>query len=153
MVREFRRESNLIAKAGNDNKALFRLIDRLLHRKAEKRFPTSTSAEDLANTFVTFFEDKVTRIRRIPSPSEIPDFFSLLDISTTNCELSNFSPTSNLELYRRLLALLCRNHTVWTLYLLRYFKNIFTCSYYLFVVLKTCRWYLVFYIRPSKTLS
>ena len=36
--------SNLISEAGNDNKALFRLIDRLLHRKAEKSFPTSTSA-------------------------------------------------------------------------------------------------------------
>ena len=93
--------SNLISEAGNDKKALFRLIDRLLHRKAEKSFPTSTSAEDpedLANTFVTFFEDKIIRIRSIPTPSEIPDFFSSLDISTTNCELSNFSPTSNLEL-------------------------------------------------------
>lgn len=49
--------SNLILEAGNDNKALFHLIDRLLHGKAEKSFPTSTSAEDLANTFVTFFED------------------------------------------------------------------------------------------------
>ena len=90
--------SNRISEAGNDNKALFRLIDRLLHRKAEKSYPTSTSAEDLANTFVTFFEDKITRIRSIPTPSEIPDYFSSLDISTTNCELSNFSPTSNLEL-------------------------------------------------------
>nr|XP_058940209.1 uncharacterized protein LOC131768500 [Pocillopora verrucosa] len=90
--------SNRISEAGNDNKALFRLIDRLLHRKAEKSYPTSTSAEDLANTFVTFFEDKITRIRSIPTPSEIPDYFSSLDISTTNCELSNFSPISNLEL-------------------------------------------------------
>ena len=90
--------SNRISEAGNDNKALFRLIDRLLHRKAEKSYPTSTSAEDLANTFVTILEDKITRIRSIPTPSEIPDYFSSLDISTTNCELSNFSPTSNLEL-------------------------------------------------------
>ena len=90
--------SNLISEAGNDSKALFRLIDRLLHRKAEKSFPTSSSAEELANTFAPFFEDKVTRIRSIAPPSEIPDFFSSLDISTTNCELSNFSPTLNLEL-------------------------------------------------------
>ena len=90
--------SNLISEAGNDNKALFRLIDRLLHRKAEKSFPTSSSAEELAYTFATFFEDKVTRIRSIAPPSEIPDFFSSLDISATNCEFSNFSPTSNLEL-------------------------------------------------------
>ena len=90
--------SNLISEAGNNNKALFRLIDCLLHRKAEKSFPTSTSAEELANTFATFFEDKVILIRSIPPPSGIPDFFSSLDISTTNCELCNFSPTSILEL-------------------------------------------------------
>ena len=90
--------SNLILETGNDNKGLFRLIDRLLYRKAEKSFPTSSSAEELANIFAFFLEDKVTRIRSIAPPSEIPDFFSSLDISTTNCELSNFSPTSNLEL-------------------------------------------------------
>ena len=90
--------SNLISEAGNDRKALFHLIDRLLHRKAQKSFPTSSSAEELINTFATFFDDKVTHIRSIPPPSEIPNFFSSLDISTTNCELSNFSPTSNLEL-------------------------------------------------------
>ena len=90
--------SNLISEAGKDNKALFRSINRLLHRKAEKSFPTSSSAEDLANTFVTFFEDKITHIRNIPTPPEIPEFFSSLDISTiNNCELSNFSPTSKSE--------------------------------------------------------
>lgn len=42
--------SNLISEAGKDNKALFRSVDHLLHRKVEKSFPTSSSAEDLANT-------------------------------------------------------------------------------------------------------
>ena len=45
-----------------------------------------------------FFENKITRIRNIPTPPEIPEFFSSLDISTIDCELSNFSPTSNSEL-------------------------------------------------------
>ena len=88
--------SNLISKAGKDNKALFRSIDRLLHKKAEKSFPTSSSAKDLANTFVIIFEDKITRIRSISIPPETPEFFSSLDISTINC--SNFSPISNSEL-------------------------------------------------------
>ena len=90
--------SNLISKAGKDNKALFRSIDRLLHKKAEKSFPTSSSAKDLANTFVIIFEDKITRIRSISIPPENPEFFSSLDISTINCDLSNFSPISNSEL-------------------------------------------------------
>ena len=89
--------SNLISKAGKDNKALFRSIDHLLHKKAEKSFPTSSSAKDLANTFI-IFEDKITRIRSISIPPEIPEFFSSLDISTINCDLSNFSPISNSEL-------------------------------------------------------
>lgn len=90
--------SYLISKAGKDNKALFRSIDRLLHKKAEKSFPTSSSAKDLANTFVIIFEDKITRIRSISIPPEIPEFFTSLDISTINCDLSNFSPISNSEL-------------------------------------------------------
>ena len=90
--------SYLISKAGKDNKALFRSIDRLLHKKAEKSFPTSSSAKDLANTFVIILEDKITRIRSISIPPEIPEFFSSLDISTINCDLSNFSPISNSEL-------------------------------------------------------
>ena len=90
--------SNRISEGGKDNKALFHSIDRLLHKKAEKSFPTSSSAEDLTNTFVTFFEDKITRIRSIPIPPKIPEFFSSLDISTINCNLINFSPSSNSEL-------------------------------------------------------
>ena len=50
------------------------------------------------HTFVTFFKDKITRIRSIPIPPEIPELFSSLDIPTINCDLSNFSPTSNSEL-------------------------------------------------------
>ena len=92
--------SNLISEAGKDNKALLRSIKRLLHKKAEKSFPTCSSAEDLGNTFVTFFEDKITRIKSIPTPPQIPELFSSLDISTINCELSNFSPTSNSELLK-----------------------------------------------------
>ena len=74
--------SNLNLEAGKDSKALFRSVDRVLHRKAEKSFPTSCSAEDLANTFVTFFENEIARIRNILTTSEIPEFFSSLDIST-----------------------------------------------------------------------
>ena len=47
--------SSLIYSAESDSKTLFRTITRLLHRKADKLFPTSSSADDLANKFVHFF--------------------------------------------------------------------------------------------------
>ena len=47
--------SSLIYPAESDSKTLFRTITRLLHRKAEKLFPVSSSAVDLANKFIHFF--------------------------------------------------------------------------------------------------
>ena len=55
--------SSLIYSAESDSKTLFRTITRLLHRKADKLFPTSSSAVDLANKFVHFFEEKIVNIR------------------------------------------------------------------------------------------
>jgi len=143
--------SNLISEAGSDSKALFRLIDLLLHRKAEKSFPTSTSAEDLANKFVTF-EDKITRSRSIPTPLEIPDFFSSLGISTTNCELSNFSPTSNLELLKFARSVVQKSCCLDPLpaTLLKEHLDLLLPSICSIVNLSLV---LVFYLRPLKTLS
>ena len=71
---------------------------RLLHRKADKRFPTSSSAVDLANIFVHFFEEKIVNIRSDLGTPVIPDFFRALDTSSLTCQLVNFALTSNTEL-------------------------------------------------------
>ena len=55
--------SSLIYSAESDSKTLFRTITCRLHRKADKLFPTSSSAVDLANKFVHFFEEKIVNIR------------------------------------------------------------------------------------------
>ncbi|XP_068707641.1 uncharacterized protein [Montipora foliosa] len=55
--------SDLINEAGVDSKALFRNVDRLLHRKAEKFLPTCSSAAALANNFAEFFETKIIEIK------------------------------------------------------------------------------------------
>ena len=50
--------SSLIYSAESDSKTLFRTITRLLHSRADKLFPTSSSAVDLVNKFVHFFGRK-----------------------------------------------------------------------------------------------
>ena len=90
--------SSLIYSAESDRKTLFRTITRLLHRKADKRFPTSSSAVDLANKFVHFFEEKIVNIRSNLGTPVIPDFFRTLNTSSLTCQLVNFAPTSNAEL-------------------------------------------------------
>ena len=90
--------SSLIYLAESDSKTLFRTITRLHHRKKDKRFPTSSSAVDLANKFVHFFEEKIVNIRNNLGTPVIPDFFRTLDTSSLTCQLVNFAPTSNTEL-------------------------------------------------------
>ena len=80
--------SSLIYSAESDRKTLFRTITRLLHRKADKRFPTSSSA----------VEEKIVNIRSNLGTPVIPDFFRTLDTSSLTCQLVNFAPTSNAEL-------------------------------------------------------
>ena len=87
--------SSLIYSAESDSKTLFRTIIRLLHRKADKRFPSSSSSVDLANKFVHFFEEEIVNIRSNLGTPVIPDFFRTLDTSSLTCHLVNFSPTSN----------------------------------------------------------
>ena len=90
--------SSLIYSAESDSKTLFRTITRLPHWKADKLFPTSSSAVDLANKFVHFFEEKIVNIRSNLGTPVIPDFFTTLDTSSLTCQLVNFAPTSNTEL-------------------------------------------------------
>ena len=90
--------SNLIDEAGSDNKSLFRTIDRLLHRKPEKCLPSCSSATELSNNFITFFESKIINIRCKLEAAEMPDLFCTLDKLTLDCQLNAFSPTSIVEL-------------------------------------------------------
>ena len=61
-------------------------------------FPTSSSAGDLANKFVHFFEEKIVNIRSNLGTPVIPDFFRTLDTSSLTCRIVNVAPTSNTEL-------------------------------------------------------
>ena len=89
--------SSLIYSAESYSKTLFRTITRV-HRKADKRFPTSSSAVDLANKFIHFFEEKIVNIRSNLGTPVIPDFFRTPDTSSLTYQLVNFALTSITEL-------------------------------------------------------
>ena len=55
--------SSLIEKAGSDNKKLFHTIDRLLHRRPEKFYPSCESLDELSTQFNNFFTKKIAKIR------------------------------------------------------------------------------------------
>jgi len=55
--------SNIIDESNSDNKVLFSVVDKLLHRSPETTLPSSSSSTDLANSFVNFFNDKIVDIR------------------------------------------------------------------------------------------
>jgi hypothetical protein len=49
---------------GNDQKALFRIIDEILGRKKERSLPPNSSLKDVLDRFSTFFHSKISNIRR-----------------------------------------------------------------------------------------
>lgn len=55
--------SSIISENALDPKILFNAVDKLLHRKVEKRYPTAPSTIELTNNFADFFDKKIATIR------------------------------------------------------------------------------------------
>ena len=87
--------TKLISDSQTDYKLLFKTIDSLLHRKCDIPYPPCNSPSDLANKFVEFFSDKITKIRvdldnaaliihQVPEANRVCpytfDEFSLVDV-------------------------------------------------------------------------
>ena len=91
--------SSLIDDAGSDSKALFRNINRLLHRKPDKLYPSCTSASDLANNFANFFTEKIATIKeQLVSRITFSPTVTLFDTPKLDCELTTLSLTTVKEL-------------------------------------------------------
>ncbi len=56
--------SSVTSSNAHNQKVLFSTVDKLLHRKPEKRYPTASSTTELVNKFVDFFSNKITTIRK-----------------------------------------------------------------------------------------
>ena len=55
--------SYIISENASDPKVLFNAVDKLLHRKVERRYPTAPSTIELTNNFADFFDKKIATIR------------------------------------------------------------------------------------------
>jgi len=89
--------SKIIVDSDCDNKVLFSTVDKLLHRSAETKLPTSPTPQALANTFVNFFNDKIMNIRVELSSRAIPadpDVFAEFDLPSNDCTFDSFDPVT-----------------------------------------------------------
>ena len=56
--------SSVISNNAHNWKVLFSTVDKLLHRKPEKRYPTALSTTELVNKFADFFSNKIAIMRK-----------------------------------------------------------------------------------------
>ena len=135
----FVQDCSLLYSAESDSKTLFCTITRVLHRKADKHFPTSSLAVDLANKFIHFFEKKIVNIRTNLGTPVISDFFRTLNTSSLTCQLVNFAPTSNTELSNIANNMIMKS-CIWIRFPPPYWSSISIYFYQLSWRLSTCHW-------------
>ena len=72
--------SSIISENASDPKILFKAVDKLLHRKVDRCYPTAPSTIELTNNFADFFDKKIASIRTELSNEATP--------STQSCEVN-----------------------------------------------------------------
>ena len=81
---------NLISDNAHDSKKLWQILHSVLHSVPDKVLPSHASHIGLDNRFVTFFSDKISKIRdsftntdsfTLPAPSDVPKFALFKSVS------------------------------------------------------------------------
>ena len=81
---------NLVRENFNDSKKLWQVLRSTLHSSPEAVLPSHESKKGLADRFVTFFSDKIAKIRNslsssdsftLPPPPDVPNFSSFKQVS------------------------------------------------------------------------
>ena len=81
---------SLVNENAQDSKKLWQVLHSALHCDRESVLPSHQSKECLANHFVNYFSDKITKIRdsfsstdsfSLPAPSDLPSFDSFKEVS------------------------------------------------------------------------
>ena len=85
-----------INQAGNKQKELFKVVNKLRDLKQDSVLPSSTSDADLANEFVDYFKEKISKIREsfTCDPNTYPEFRRNAEVPTMNV----FKPATEDEL-------------------------------------------------------
>ena len=96
--------SLIIAENKGNQKVLFQTIDQLLERKQEPRFPSSTSSEQLANEFATFFHEKISKMRCSLSHDSESIINALPDLFCCKSELTDFCTVNHNDIRKYLVS-------------------------------------------------
>ena len=81
---------NLVRENANDSKKLWQVLHSALHSSPEAVLPSHESKKGLADRFVTFFSDKIAKIRNLfssndsftrPPPPDVPNFSCFKQVS------------------------------------------------------------------------
>ena len=79
---------NLVRENANDSKKLWQILRSALHSRPEAVLPSHESKKGLADRFVTFFSDKIAKIRNsfsssdtLPPPPDVPNFSCFKQVS------------------------------------------------------------------------
>ena len=84
-----------IEDAKSDQKALFRLVNKLLHTDRVDDLPSYTSALDLANKFATFFHEKVNKINSCLTSDCSAPFDPFKYDTVCHSQFNTFKPVTN----------------------------------------------------------
>ena len=89
-----------------NNRKLFGIVSKLLHRNPARLYPSCSSAVDLANNFIGSFADKITTIRYEldSNPRQSIHIFEEASVATTKLNRFTCTPISTLLKSLRLLA-------------------------------------------------
>ena len=85
---------NKIQENTGDQRVLFFVVDKLLHRKTEPQLPVHENLNELTNRFADFFVEKIRKIRSSFGTTSCIE----PDVPEMNCKMTEFSPVSSKEL-------------------------------------------------------
>ena len=79
-------------------RALFTIIEKVLHRKTESALPEHTSQKVLAENVCTYFQSKISKIRASLDSQKQSSNPLTFDAFKTNCSFASFSSLSEVEI-------------------------------------------------------
>ena len=87
--------TSAIKDAKTDQKALFSVVNKLLHTERMDDLPSYTSASDLANKFATFFHEKVSKINSCVASDRSLSIDPFKYDTVCHSQLNTFKPVTN----------------------------------------------------------
>ena len=90
--------SDLIGDNCTNQKRLFDIVGKLLHRDPEPLYPSCASNADLANNFINFFGTKISKIRNDIESHSVQQSMHFIDTSLSGVRLRKFKCVDYQEL-------------------------------------------------------